>query len=133
MYIQIGSTTKPANVKVAGGFIADTPIAKITNYNVTVGQYYGTPSGSFTKAPSFIPPVSLNISLTYFKSYADYLNGESPLMLQGDATIPANSTGSLPYNIQVPSASEPVTDESMYNAAVEVIKQNFDSVKTVVE
>ncbi len=134
MYIKIGTDSKPLGLKVAGGFTVDSPILKIVSYQVQLNPYVGTPEGSFTKAPVNPMPVKPTVSATvvYFRTYADYLNGESPIVF--NYVAPESSTepslGNSYYGLIIEGE---VTLVSVYEALKTKIFETFKTISVVSE
>lgn len=133
MYIQIGTKDKPANIKVAGGFIVETPIAKITNSNILANQYHGTPEDKFTKPLTDLQKAkpTLGVSIVYFKSYEDYLNLESTITIeQGAIGQPASPLVLSLYGLTL----EDSTDEAaVYATVANKLSETLQNVKVIAE
>ena len=89
MYIKIGTDPKPLGLKVAGGFIVDTPILKIISYQTQINPYTGTPPTAFSVLPSNFYPEKPTVSVTvvYYKSYVDYLGCESQIIFNSNSGL----------------------------------------------
>lgn len=127
MYIKLGTTSKPVNAKVSGGFLATTPIAKISTFSINNDRYSGTPTGSITiePKPTINGPI-LSASLTYYKSYSDYCNGEANLQFEYNAApLPS---GSLPQHLHSLPLSGSVSELTVYNAVVNKLLETIEVV-----
>lgn len=137
MYIKIGSDTKPLGLKVAGGFIVDTPILKIVNYQVQINPYVGTPEASFTKPPVNPTPLKPVVSVTvvYYRTYADFLNAETPVNF-GQPPLPASELPTEPtlqsnyYGLVIEGE---ITLAAVYEALKLKIFENFKTISVVTE
>lgn len=132
MYIQIGTKEKPANIKVTGGFIVETPIAKIVNSNISASQYHGTPQDKFTKPLTDTQNLinTVGVSIVYFKSYEDYLNLESSITIDQLANTQPGSLISALYSLPL---TDTIDELAIYTAVVQKLSETLQNVKIITE
>lgn len=135
MYIQIGTKEKPANIKVAGGFLAETPIAKITGITLNSNAYQGTPENKFKQPLNDYQKITptVNVNVSYFKSYDDYLNLESSLVLNiNTGAINNESTDLQTSYITLPLVGD-FTNDAVYLALKTKLSITQENVKIIAE
>lgn len=135
MYIQIGTKDEPANIKTAGGFIAETPIAKIISSTIINSSFYGTPIDKFKKPLTDFQKLSptINITVAYFKSYEDYLNVESPILLNIDPALSTVTSTNIQNNYSGLPLLGDITEKAFYDALLVKLSEQQENVKIVVE